>query len=406
MFDISGATVAVIGLDPDGFSLGKLAAAHGFETVGFDVDEVKIAQLEASDSEKSRRLLLTADASRLSDATIFVVSMHTRQGEAQSVLAELEREVAIVGSHLKEGDLVIVESIVYPGVCEHVLLPLLEKNSGLGRPGPDRSREGFYFAHAPATSAPRRVIGAANAESLSRTIAFYRTLGNETVSMRSIKETEAVPMLEDSLHDTTLALAAEFSLFFDRIGIDISNVLTAARITTVDSRSLSGIHVARTSPSAYYLARSGHEHQIDQQFLSTARRMIDYMPKYAATVLADLLREKRIAIKDVTVALLGLVDENDSAQESVGSRIREALEKRGAQVQAYDPYLAGAGTDLKSTLEQAQAAVIASDSPVFRNLTPRQFEELGIQVVLDAKNCLDKDAFAESSVIYRGIGRG
>jgi len=344
---------------------------------------------------------------KLHDADIFVICVHPSSRNGRPGLSELENAAIIVGKNMREDALVIIESVVFPGVCEHVAPPIIEKASGLTRPNGERGR--FFFAHAPAlaeTQAPR-IIGASNPESLTRAVAFYRAFENEIVPLRSIKEAEAVRLVEDSLHDASMAVAGEFSILFDRIGIDIVNVLKAIRPDLFESSSLSGIDMPHSSSSAYYLARSGHEHEIDRQFLNGARRVIEYMPEYAVTVLTDALREQKIPVRGIPVALLGLSDKKGVMVEGgVGLRMRDALKRKGMLVQAYDPYIAGAGSDLKETLKGARAAVIASDHRMFETLSPRQFEEFGISIVIDARNCLDKNAFADSPVIYHGIGRG
>ncbi|HEV3244946.1 MAG TPA: UDP binding domain-containing protein [Candidatus Paceibacterota bacterium] len=408
MVDLTGATLAVIGLDPDGFSLAKAAAAHGFETVGFDADEVKVAQLDAAGGQSTERnLSITTDGSQLRKADVFIVCTGSSLPGAPD-LAHLEAASATVGENLREGSLVIVSTVVFPGVCDHVVLPILERTSGLARQAPG-SRGDFFFAHAPvlqSRGAPR-IIGASDHESLARAAAFYRIFPNEIISLPSVKEAEAVRMVEDSLHDASLAIAGEFSVLFDRIGIDIVSVLGAVRPESLDTWSLSGVGIPRSSPSAYYLARSGHEHEIDRQFLTSARRIVEHMPEYATVVLFDALREQKKPLKGTRVALLGLSDlEGKAAEKSVGLRIRDALVRKGADVKAYDPYVTGAGSTLKETLEGADAVVIASRHAMFCNLHARQFEEFGISIVVDACNCLDKRSFENSPVVYRGIGRG
>lgn len=403
--DITGAKIAVVGLDPDGFSIARHSASRGFETTGFDADEVKIAQLQDMSSEMSERTLsFTHDESELREADVFIICASPDQyGDPD--LAAIENAATSVGKNLREGSLVIVASAVYPGTCEYSILPILEKTSGLARPGAGRARGDFFFAHAPiGPRDAKRVIGASDAESLSRAVALYHALGSDVLSTRTIKEAEAVRMFEDSLHDVALALVSEYSILFDRIGVDVVNVLEASGSDVI---SLSGISTPRASASAYYLARSGHQHEINAQLLTNARRIVEYMPIYAANALSELFREKNIQLKGSSIALLGLSDDAGSgSDDGIGFQIRNALVKKGVVVKAYDPFVAGAGLDLKQTLDGAQAVVIASGHSMFRDLGPRQFETFGISMVLDTRNMLDKEAFEGTSVTYRGIGRG
>jgi UDP-N-acetyl-D-mannosaminuronate dehydrogenase len=132
------------------------------------------------------------------------------------------------------------------------------------------------------------------------------------------------------------------------------------------------------------------------------------MPEYAVQVLADAMREKRRPIKGSSIALLGLArgKDNSDTTDSAALKIRDKLSKKGANVRSFDPFVSGVGGELKEVLRGADAVVIATDHSLFCNLTPRHFEEFGVPLVVDVRNCLDKRMFDKSSVTYRGIGRG
>src|SRR4029077_992292 len=187
----------------------------------FDIDEVKIAQLEKREAnflsseestafKKAQKLQITSDEKALDYVGAYIICVPTPVHEDHEPdLAPLKSASEIVGRHIKKADLVVVESTVNPGVCEKVSLPILEKTSGL-------SREDFYFAHCPERINPGdsrwnvrtipRVIGGRNEESLERAVKLYRTLIDaEIVPMGSIKEAEAVKMVENSFRDINIA---------------------------------------------------------------------------------------------------------------------------------------------------------------------------------------------------------
>lgn len=422
------ATVVVVGLGYVGLPLAILCATRGHETIGFDIDEVKIAQLERREAafldeeeaerfQRASKLTTTSDESLLDSASVYMICVPTPVHHNHTPdLSPLENASETVGRHLKKGDLVIIESTVNPGACEEVALPILERASTL-------SRDDFYFAHCPERINPGdtkwdvrsipRVIGALDPESLERAVEVYRSiLDADVVRMGSIKEAEAVKMVENSFRDINIAFVNELAIAFDKAGIDIVNVIKGAStkpfgfLPHYPGAGVGG-HCIPVDP--YYLIRYGRNNGFEHRFLMTARRINNGMPAYTVSILEEELRAKRKSLRGAPVTLLGLSYKKDISdmRESPALVIRDALKKAGAIVRTYDPYILSHSDvrTLKDALEGAEGIVIATDHASFRSLSPRQFEEYGIHVVVDGRNCLDKEAFKDSSVTYRGIGR-
>ncbi|HTR18827.1 MAG TPA: nucleotide sugar dehydrogenase [Candidatus Paceibacterota bacterium] len=420
------AKLAVLGLGYVGLPLSILAASKGFEVIGFDIDEVKVAQLEkreanfldqtAADAFRdTQNLSVSSDESTLDGADVFIICVPTPvRHDRQPDLEPLEGAARIAGRHLTEGGLVVVESTVNPGVCEEVVLPLLEEASGL-------SREEFLFAHCPERVNPGderwdaehipRVIGGLNAESLSKALSIYSSfIDAKLLPMGSIKEAEAVKMVENSFRDINIAFVNELAMAFDKAGIDIVNVIKGAStkpfgfMPHYPGAGVGG-HCIPVDP--YYLIRYGRDNGFEHEFLLTARRINERMPRYVVDRLASAFRQRKLKFSGARVALLGLSYKKDipDVRESPALVIREKLEQAGATVAVFDPYVGGAGRSLEEALRGAQAVVIATDHTMFCHLTPRQFEEFGISIVIDGRNCLDKKLFEKSAILYRGIGR-
>lgn len=421
-------TIAVVGLGYVGLPLAILAASRGFKVIGFDIDDVKVAQLEARDAsflnpeelrafKKAPTLSVTANERDLERADTFIICVPTPVHDNHLPdLAPLESACEIVGRALQEGDLVVVESTVSPGVCEEVALPRLEKASKLGR------RE-FSFAHCPERINPGdlewsvrtipRVVGGINEESLAQASALYRTLLDApVVEMRSVREAEAVKMVENAFRDINIAFVNELAMAFDKAGVDIVTVIRAASTKPFGFLPFYpgcgvGGHCIPVDP--YYLIRYGRKNGFEHRFLVTARRINNGMPHFTVRVLADALRRQRKTMKGSAVALLGLAYKPgvSDLRESPALAIRDALRKRGANVRTFDPYAlhASSARSLQEALRGADAAVLATDHAQFCALTPRDFEQEGVPIVVDGRNCLDKQAFSKSGVFYRGIGR-
>lgn len=420
-------TVAVIGLGYVGLPLAILAASRGCNVIGFDIDEVKIAQLaqreanflseeEASLFKKTPTLQVTAQEKDLAGADAFIVCVPTPVHESHLPdLRPLESACAIVGRYLSKGNLVVIESTVSPGVCEGAALPVLEKVSGLT---PDE----FDFAHCPERVNPGderwdvrvipRVMGARSEQALTRATDLYtQFVDAEILRMGSIKEAEAVKMVENAFRDVNIAFVNELAIAFDRAGIDIANVIRGASTKPFGFMPFSpgcgvGGHCIPVDP--YYLIRYGRENGFEHKFLITARRINSRMPLYTVTLLEKALRERGKKSSESTVALLGLSYKRDipDTRESPASDIHDALLRRGVAVRTFDPFVPGStARTLAEALKGADAAVIATDHSVFRTLEPIQFREFGVDIVIDGRNCLNKDLFAGSGVLYRGIGR-
>jgi UDP-N-acetyl-D-glucosamine dehydrogenase len=418
-------SLGIIGLGYVGLPLSILAASKGFRVVGFDIDEVKVAQLlrreasflrpdEAERFKQTPSLSISAEERALDGLDTFIVCVPTPVKENHLPdLGPLESACAIVGRHLKRGALVVIESTVSPGVCEEAALPVLERSSGL-------SRDEFHFAHCPERINPGdaewdvrtipRVMGALTDEALDRAYRLYSDLlETEIVRMGSIKEAEAVKMVENAFRDINIAFVNELAISFDKAGIDLVNVIRGASTKPFGFMPFYpgcgvGGHCIPVDP--YYLIRYGEKNGFEHRFLIAARQINSKMPLYTVSVLERAFKEKRKRMSSSVVTILGLAYKSGipDTRESPALVIRDALLRKGVAVRTYDPYVAGTARRLEDALEGTHAVVIATDHEEFLSLTPREFERHGVEIVIDGRNSLDKNAFRNSRVLYRGIG--
>jgi len=421
-------TIAIIGLGYVGLPLAIQAAQKGYSVIGFDIDAKKVSAINNNDVEQldlrkkaelldSDHLKATTDAAQLAKASVYIICVPTPvSGEHVPDLVPLESACRTVAKYLVEGDLVVIESTVNPGVCETVLLPILEKG-GLS------VEKDFYLAHCPERINPGdrnwdvrsipRVLGASGPESLTRAHALYSTLiEGEITLMHSLKEAEAVKMVENAFRDINIAFVNELAMSFDKAGIDLLSVIRGAStkpfafMPHFPGAGVGG-HCIPVDP--YYLIRYGKDNGFEHRFLKAARSINDRMPAYTVSLLAQALRKKRKQVTRSTVALLGLAYKRDigDERESPAHEIRSLLEKRGAVVRVFDPYVADGSTheSLEETLQDVDAVVIATDHSEFRSLTPFHFMRAGVDLVVDGRNCLRKDDYENSGILYSGIGR-
>ena len=423
-----GNVVAIIGLGYVGLPLALLAQERGYDVRGYDIDKKKVDKLkrrvaeflpeEESKMLQESDLSVSTDESILDGVDIYVVCVPTPvHGNRLPDLRPLKSACQAIGRHMKKDTLVIIESTISPGVCENVALPELEKASGL-KGGTD-----FSFAHCPERINPGdnewnvrtipRVIGGLDPKSLARSVRFYESITDAPLrAMESIKEAEAVKMVENAFRDINIAFVNELAMSFGSAGIDITNVIEGAATKPFGFVPHSpgcgvGGHCIPVDP--YYLIRYGRENGFEHRFLVTARKINSGMPRYTVKLLDEALKERSKSFSEVTIALLGLSYKRDvpDTRESPALVIRRELLRNKANVRVFDPFvpMQNSAASLAEALEGADAAVIATDHTAFQELMPEDFKKHGVEIVIDGRNCLPKHAFLAQGLTYRGIGR-
>jgi nucleotide sugar dehydrogenase len=323
----------------------------------------------------------------------------------------------LIGTVVKPGDLVIVESTIAPGMSEDTVIPIIEHESGL-----DVERD-FYYAYCPERINPGdsrytvknipRVLGAAGPESLRRGRELYETLLEAEVKpMPSIMEAEAVKMVENSFRDLNIAFVNELAVSFERAGIDTISVIDGAATKPFAFMAHYpgcgvGGHCIPVDP--YYLIQFGSRNGTAHHLLATAREVNERMPEHTIELLRDAVESRGRSLSEERVAVLGLAYKRGIAdtRESPAIEILNGLHYRGVPTIAFDPYNLHLSTSasLDDALTEATAVIIATNHHEFCSLTPQDFSEHGIDVVVDGRNCLDWETFrATPGLTYRSIG--
>lgn len=421
-------SVVVVGLGYVGLPLALLAREKGWNVFGVDIDHRKREQIRAGevpdlDSDyaaalKKKPLETSASFEKVVDADIIIICVptpvdHFHEPDLEPVMRAAEG----AGKYLEHNQLVILESTVHPGTAEEVVIPLMERASGL-RAGAD-----FGFAHCPERVNPGdpewpvekipRVVGATTDDALMRAANFYRSVLSAPVKeMASIREAEAVKMTENCFRDINIAFVNELAMSFSKLGIDVTHVLDGAATKPFGFMRHSpgagvGGHCIPVDP--YYLIRYAKKNGFTHRFLSLARTINNEMPSFSVALLEEELKKKERPIEGARVALLGLSYKPDISdlRESPSFDIERILKARGATVRAFDPFArrSGDAETLEEALSGADAALVATAHRAFKALPPEYFLGRGVDVVVDGRNCLPQERFAASGVAYRGIGR-
>jgi UDP-N-acetyl-D-glucosamine/UDP-N-acetyl-D-galactosamine dehydrogenase len=388
--------VGVIGLGYVGLPLAVEFGKH-FETIGFDIRPERVAELERgrdSTLEVSRAELKSSDrlaySTKLADlkrCNVFIVTVPTPiDGYKRPDLTPLVGASETVGQVLRKGAVVVYESTVYPGCTEEVCIPILERVSGL------KFNQDFYAGYSPERINPgdkehrlptiKKVTSGSTPEVAEFVDALYRTIVTAgTHKASSIRVAEAAKVIENTQRDVNIALINELALIFNRLGIDTQEVLEAAgsKWNFLPFRpGLVGGHCIGVDP--YYLTHKAQEIGYHPEMILAGRRINDNMGGYVATEILKLLTSKKIHAKDARVLVLGLTfKENcpDLRNSKVVDVIRE-LEKFGAKVDVYDPWVDGAEARHEYGIRPIREPKPHQYDAVVLAVAHREFKEMGV----------------------------
>jgi len=347
--------IAIIGLGYVGL---PLAAEFGKKhpTIGFDINQVRIGELregydrtlEMTNEElkASGELSFTYLLEDISNANIFIVTVPTPIDKFKNPdLTPLKRASEAIGSILKEGDIVIYESTVYPGCTEEVCVPILEKVSGL------KYNDNFHCGYSPERINPgdkqhrlptiKKVTSGSNPDIAERVDELYKsiiTAGTHKAS--SIKVAEAAKVIENSQRDLNIAFVNELALIFDKLEIDTHDVLEAASTKwnfLPFKPGLVGGHCIGVDP--YYLTHKAESIGYRPEVILSGRRINDNMGSYVASTVVKMMIQEGIPIRGERVLVLGITFKEDcpDIRNSKVIDVVDELRTYGVEVDVYDP---------------------------------------------------------------------
>ncbi len=417
--------VCVIGLGYVGLPLAVRSSEKGYETYGLELDEKKVALINKKKSPIKEKFLeenlpkfpvkAFTDEKIIAKADIVLICVPTPVDKNYYPdLSPVIGATEAVARNLKKGALVVLESTVNPGVSEEIVAPIFEK-AGF-KVGKD-----VFIAHCPeridpgnekwnVTNLPR-VVGSFDKKGLALALEYYKDITTgEVRPMKSIREAEAVKIVENSFRDINIAFVNELAKSFDKLGIDIKDVIEGAstKFSFMPHFPSCGVggHCIPVDP--YYLIERAKASGFDHKFLRTAREINNSMPEYTVGLLQNALNELKMPMKGTRVGLLGIAykADIDDVRESPAIKIIELLKKQGSKVLTYDPFILQKSTEktLKGILKKSEVLILATSHTEFKNINPQVFKENGIKIIIDGKNCLDKQAIKKLGIVYKGIG--
>ena len=421
-------SVGVVGLGYVGLPLALLAEAKDFQVVGIEVDAKKLSQLKKKnpiiDDEIANKRLgntsikFTDDFSELRNLDAVIICVPTPVDEHKTPDVSLvEKAVLSAVSQMKNGSLLIVESTINPGVCDEVIIPLIEKETK------HEVGKTIHVAHCPERINPgdpkwhvgniNRVIGSHSPAGLELASHFYEHLiDGQVKKMGSLMEAEAVKVVENSFRDINIAFVNELAMSFAKLGINVTKVIDgAATKPFAFMPHYPGIgvggHCIPVDP--YYLIEYAKGKGFDHHFMSLARRINESMPLYAIDTLEkEYKRLTKKTLADSRVSVLGISYKADVAddRESPAYPVIDELKKRGAHIETFDPHIPQKSSvkTLQEALSKSDAVVLITGHKEFLKITPEDLTNN--LILLDGRNCLQhiKNKLENQDISYIGIG--
>jgi UDP-N-acetyl-D-glucosamine dehydrogenase len=359
---LSPMKIAIVGLGYVGLPLSLQFARSGVTVLGLDIDPAKVQALNAgrsfikhitdaavTEQRKAARFEASSDFARIKEVEAAIICVPTplnknREPDISYVLST-GRSIA---PHLQKGTLVVLESTTYPGTTDEDLRAVLEQGSGL-KAGSD-----FHLAFSPEREDPGnpqsvvksipKVVGGYTPACLERTTALYGRALDTLVPVSSCRAAEATKLLENIFRGVNIALVNELKLVYDAMGIDVWEVINAAKTKPFGFMAFYpgpglGGHCIPIDP--FYLTWKAREYGQNTKFIELAGEVNTAMPQYVVNRTAEALNTTKKAVNGSKILILGLAYKPnvDDDRESPSYVLLDLFKARGAELGYHDPYV-------------------------------------------------------------------
>lgn len=374
------AKVGIIGLGYVGLPLALLYSEQKFVVTGFDIDREKvdiltgggsyIVRIPGNEIERARKhgFSATVDYERVSEMDAIIICVPTPLDEYHEPdMTYIVDTVKSIAPHVRAGQLIVLESTTYPGTTEEVVIPLLEKGNRLGlKTAIEEGDNGFFVAFSPEREDPGndtvarhdipKVIGGVGQTATTMAQALYGSIFRRTIPVSTPATAEMTKLLENIYRCVNIALVNELKLLCERMGIDIWEVIEAAKTKPFGFQPFYpgpglGGHCIPVDP--FYLSWKAKEFDFRTRFIELAGEVNTAMPYHVVSSVTDALNVRKKAMNGARILVLGVAYKKDidDLRESPALTIIELLQKNGAEVYYNDPYFKFVGKGRKYDLQ-------------------------------------------------------
>jgi UDP-N-acetyl-D-mannosaminuronic acid dehydrogenase len=425
------ARLVIVGLGYVGLPVSARFAQLGFRVIGLDVDERKVARINAgecpiegdepglvplvSEVVAAGRLRATLDYAVCQQADVVIVAVETpidsvhqpRYSAFRAALRSLE-------PNLKPGVLVVIESTIAPGTMGRLVCPTLEAQ------GKRRSGQDFYLVHCPERVMPgrllnnlvtmSRVVGGDTPEATVLAQALYRHMVKAELDRADCVTAELVKTAENAYRDVQIAFANELALICEHVGADVWQVRELVNKSPGRSVLFPGAGVGgHCIPKDPWLLAYGASDTLRAKLIPAARDINDYMPLHMAELTCDALEEAGLEVEETRIAVLGYayLENSDDTRNAPSITLVNRLEELGAQVVVHDPWVREYQGDLLERVQGCDAIVVMVAHDEYRALDLDELQaSVARPVLVDGRNVFSVEQVRDSGWVYRGVGRG
>jgi len=363
------AIVSIIGLGYVGLPLALEFSHKGFNVIGFDIDDKKIEVLNSGNSFikhisperiknaiENERFSTTSDFLRLPEADAILICVPTPLNEHREPdMIYIKNSAKIISKNFRKGQLVVLESSTYPGTTDEIILPLLQNpiSQNSNKVNWEAGKD-FYLAFSPEREDPNnpdfntstipKVVGGVTPACLEIACALYNQVIVKTIPVSSTRAAESAKLLENIYRSVNIALVNELKMIFDRMGIDVWEVIDAAKTKPFGFNAFYpgpglGGHCIPIDP--FYLTWKAREYDINTKFIELAGEINTSMPYYVIEKSMEALNHYKKLLNGSKVLILGASYKKDidDMRESPTLKLIDLYREKGAIVDYNDPYI-------------------------------------------------------------------
>jgi len=348
---MSNNKIAILGLGYVGLPLLQ-AFSRFYDVIGFDINTNRIKDLQTSFTKNTKSelndVVFTTKKNKLSDANIYIITVPTPLNEDNSPdLSKIKSATELVAKYLNEGNIVIYESTVYPGVTEDFCVPILEKISKLNY------NQEFYCGYSPERISPgddrftlNKMIKITSGSTpfISDFIddMYKKIIDAGTYKASSIKVAEAAKVVENIQRDVNIALINELAIIFDGMNLNTNEILEAAETKSnfiPFKPGLVGGHCISVDP--YYLSYKSKKLGVNADIINVSRKINDNMSNFIVEKTIKILNKKKINITNSNILILGYTFKENCA-DTRNTKVKDIISqfiKKKINVEIFDPYV-------------------------------------------------------------------